>query len=43
MPAHRISAEAKLQADIDVGTPLGVELLGTLEVVAGEVSLAAGW
>lgn len=43
MLAYRIPAEAKLQADIDVGAPLGVELLGTLEVVAGEVSLAAGW
>ena len=43
MLAHRIPPEAELQADIDVGTPLGVELLGTLEVVAGEVSLAAGW
>lgn len=43
MLAHRIPPEAELQADIDVGTPLGVELLGTLEVIAGEVSLAAGW
>ena len=43
MLAYRIPAEAKLQADIDVGAPLGVELLGTLEVIAGEVSLAAGW
>ena len=43
MLAHRIPPEAELQADIDVGTPLGVELLSTLEVIAGEVSLAAGW
>ena len=38
-----IPPEAELQADIDVGTTLSVELLGTLEVIAGEVSLAAGW
>ena len=43
MLAHRIPPEAKLQADIDVGTTLSVELLGTLEIIAGEVSLAAGW
>lgn len=43
MLAYRIPAEAKLQADIDVGAPLGVELLSTLEVITGEVSLAAGW
>ena len=43
MLAHRISAEAKLQADLDVCTALGVELLSTLEVIAGEASLAAGW
>ena len=42
MPAHRIPPEAELQADLDVGTPLGVELLSTLEIIAGEVSLAAG-
>ena len=41
--AHRIPAEAELQADLDVGTALGVELLGTLEIVVGEASLAAGW
>ena len=43
MLAHRISAEAKLQADLDVGTALGVELLSTTEIVIGEASLAAGW
>ena len=43
MLAHRIPAEAELQADLDVGTALGVELLGTLEIVVGEASLAAGW
>ena len=43
MLAYRISPETELQADIDVGVPLGVELLGTLEIIAGEVSLAAGW
>ena len=42
MLAHRIPPEAELQTDIDVGTTLSVELLGTLEVIAGEVSLAAG-
>ena len=43
MLLDRIPAEAELQTDIDVGTTLSVELLGTLEVIAGEVSLAAGW
>ena len=38
-----VPPEAKLQPDLDVGTPLSVELLSTLEVIAGEVSLAAGW
>ena len=42
MLAHRISPEAELQTDLDVGTPLGVKLLSTLEVIAGEASLAAG-
>ena len=37
-----IPPEAELQADIDVGTPLGVELLSTPEIVIGEASLAAG-
>ena len=43
MLAHCIPAEAEFQADLDVGTALGVELLGTLEIVVGEASLAAGW
>ena len=43
MLAYRIPPEAKFQPDLDVGTPLSVELLSTLEVIAGEVSLAAGW
>ena len=43
MLAHRIPAEAKLQPDLDVGAALGVELLSTPEVIAGEASLAAGW
>lgn len=43
MLAHRIPAEAKLQPDLDVGAALGVELPGTLEIVVGEASLAAGW
>ena len=43
MLAHRIPAEAKLQADLDVGVALGVELLSTPEVVVSEASLAAGW
>ena len=43
MLAHRIPAEAKLQPDLDVGVPLGVELLSTPEVVVREASLAAGW
>lgn len=37
-----ISPEAELQPDLDVGMPLGVELLSTLEVVGGEASPAAG-
>ena len=40
--AHRIPPEAKLQADLDAGTALGVELLSTTEIVVGEASLAAG-
>ena len=43
MLAHCIPAEAEFQADLDVGTALGVELLGTLEIVVREASLAAGW
>ena len=42
MLLDRIPPEAELQPDLDVGTPLGVELLSTLEVVAGEASPAAG-
>ena len=37
-----VPPEAELQPDLDVGTPLGVELLSTLEVVAGEASPATG-
>lgn len=43
MLAHRISAEAKLQPDLDVCTALGVELLSTTEVVVREASLGVGW
>ncbi|ERH23126.1 hypothetical protein HMPREF1549_00262, partial [Actinomyces johnsonii F0510] len=43
MFAHCIPPEAKLQADLDVGTALGMELLSTPEVICGEASLAAGW
>ena len=43
MLAHRISAEAKLQPYLNVGAALSVELQSALEVIAGEVSLAAGW
>ena len=42
MLLDRIPPEAELQPDLDVGTPLGVELLSTLEVVTGEASPAAG-
>ena len=43
MLAHCIPPEAELQANLYVGTALGVELPGTLEIVVGEASLAAGW
>ena len=43
MLLDRVPPEAELQPDLDVGTPLGVELLSTLEVVTGEASPAAGW
>ena len=43
MFAHRIPPEAKLQADLDVGAALGVELLSTTEVVVRKASLAVGW
>ena len=42
MLLDRIPSEAKLQADLDVGAPLSVELLSMLEVIAGEASPAAG-
>ena len=42
MLAHCIPPEAKLQADLDVGTALGMELLSTPEVICGEASPAAG-
>lgn len=42
MLLDRIPAEAELQTDIDVGTPLSVELLSALEVISGEASPAAG-
>ena len=43
MLAHRIPPEAKLQPDLDVGTALGVKLLSTTEIIAGEAPLATGW
>ena len=43
MLLDRIPPEAELQPDLDVGTPLGVELLSALEVIAGEASPATGW
>ena len=42
MLLNRIPPEAELQADLDVGAALGVELLSTTEVVGGEASPAAG-
>ena len=42
MLLDRVPPEAKLQADLDVGAALGVELLSTPEIVIGEASLAAG-
>ena len=42
MLLDRIPSEAELQPDLDVGTPLGVELLSTLKVVTGKASPAAG-
>ena len=42
MLLDRIPSEAELQANLDVGTPLSVELLSTLEVIAGEASPATG-
>ena len=37
-----IPPEAELQADLDVGTPLSVELPSTLEVISSEASPVAG-
>ena len=42
MLLDRIPPEAELQANLDVGTPLSMELPSTLEVISGEASLAAG-
>ena len=42
MLLDRIPPEAELQPDLDVGTPLSVEVLSALEVIAGEASPAAG-
>ena len=42
MLLNRVPPEAELQPDLDVGTPLGVELLSTLKVIGGEASPAAG-
>ena len=42
MLAHRIPSEAELQPDLDVGAALGVELLSTTEIIAGEAPLATG-
>ena len=39
-----VPPEAELQADLAaVGTALGVELLSTTEIIAGEAPLATGW
>ena len=43
MLAHRIPSETELQPDLNVGAPLSVKLLSTLEVIAGEASPAVGW
>lgn len=43
MLAHRIPPEAELQPDLDVGAALVMELLGALEIICGEASLATGW
>lgn len=42
MLAHRIPPEAELQPDLDVGAALVMELLGALEIICGEASLATG-
>ena len=43
MLLDRIPSKAELQPDLDIGTPLGMELLGTPEVISSEASPAAGW
>lgn len=43
MLLDRIPSEAELQADLYVGTALGVELPGTMQIVVGEAPLAARW
>ena len=43
MLAHRVPPEAELQADLDVGAALSVELLSTPEIIIGEAPLAARW
>ena len=43
MLAHRVPPEAEFQANLYVGAALGVELLSALEIICGEVPLAAGW
>ena len=42
MLLDRVPSEAELQPDLDVGTPLGVKLLSTTEIIAGEASPATG-
>ena len=42
MLLDRVPSEAEFQPDLDVSTPLSVELLSALEVIAGEASPAAG-
>lgn len=42
MPLDGVPPEAELQADLDVGAPLSMELLGTPEVISSEASPAAG-
>lgn len=37
-----VPSEAEFQPDLDVSTPLSVELLSALEFIAGEASPAAG-
>lgn len=42
MLLDRVPSEAEFQPDLDVSTPLSVEPLSALEVIAGEASPAAG-